>query len=207
MPDGGSNNDNEPAERRWLCKACGEFKGRDSFYWKAARPTVRQNSRCKPCVRIQHREHYKKHAARVYRTTRIWIANNPDRKRAHGAAYYRRTRAKLNRTIERNIVAIRQRCKKYGWPLDIDVDFILSLYAKQDGKCALTGRTLVWGVGRNRDSLSIDRIRPELGYTRGNLRLVTFHANMARNNFTDSELIELAVGIINTLGGVEAYAA
>lgn len=35
---------------------------------------------------------------------------------------------------------------------------------------------------------SLDRIRPELGYVPGNVRIISFRANMLRNNATADEL-------------------
>ncbi len=55
------------------------------------------------------------------------------------------------------------------------------------------------GVRANPDAPSIDRIDNAKGYTEDNVRLVTVHANVARNEFSDADLLSLARDIIRTI--------
>ena len=38
---------------------------------------------------------------------------------------------------------------------------------------------------------SIDRIKPELGYIKGNVRLVTYQVNMAKGVYTDEDFFTM----------------
>jgi len=63
---------------------------------------------------------------------------------------------------------------------------ILELIKRQNNKCSLTGRQLVWR-SKCANMASIDRIDSEKGYTIDNIHLVVFTANQARSNLTIEE--------------------
>jgi hypothetical protein len=55
--------------------------------------------------------------------------------------------------------------------------------------CTVLGIKLEFNKGRARDnSPSIDRIKPELGYVRGNVRVISNRANLLKTNATAEEL-------------------
>jgi hypothetical protein len=101
------------------------------------------------------------------------------------------------------LAAAKYRAKKKDLPIDINKSHLVRLWEKQDGKCAFSGRPLVLQSGAGRvhpDSPSLDRIVPELGYIKGNVRIVTYHVNVCLSEFGDEALLELA----RTLTGVAA---
>jgi 5-methylcytosine-specific restriction endonuclease McrA len=79
------------------------------------------------------------------------------------------------------------------------VDMIKRLWAKQKGRCALTGDVLVPGGKR----ASLDHIVPR---TRGgdssesNLQWVTYESNRAKNDMTDDELVAWCKKVLTTKG-------
>lgn len=92
------------------------------------------------------------------------------------------------------ISSARFRAEKYGWPFNISYNYLLNLYAQQGGKCAVTGRILSSSstrADRIPDGISLDRIDRLKGYTTDNVRLVTYHANIAINEFGLDEFIAL----------------
>lgn len=93
---------------------------------------------------------------------------------------------------------MRRRAKERGFGFDIDQDFLLDLLAKQQFKCAVTGldMTLTSGQGRTPTNVSVDRINPNLGYTRDNVRLVCSVINTMRGTMSDTELAEWAQHVI-----------
>jgi hypothetical protein len=76
----------------------------------------------------------------------------------------------------------------------ITIDDIFELYDKQNGKCALSGRTLEFKVV-DENSLSIDRIDSTKGYTIDNIQLTTFIANQAKNNLSNKDFFYLCKDI------------
>ena len=104
---------------------------------------------------------------------------------------------------------LRTRYKKInrGWNEKelVDKNYLVELYKKQKGLCAITGFSMkMERGGKSSDenykyNISMDRIDNSLGYVVGNIRLVTKQANVMRNRLEDHELIVWASAIVNTL--------
>lgn len=94
---------------------------------------------------------------------------------------------------------MRDRARKRGFDCDIDVDFLLDLLSKQNFRCAVTGleMTMTTGQGQTPTNVSVDRINPNLGYVKGNVRLVCSRINTMRGAMSDTELAEWAQHVIS----------
>jgi hypothetical protein len=75
------------------------------------------------------------------------------------------------------------------WRCEIacDWDYLIGLYHKQNGNCAITNMPMTTQLNDLR-SISIDRIDSALGYIRGNIQLVCQWANFAKNKYSTDEL-------------------
>jgi hypothetical protein len=87
-------------------------------------------------------------------------------------------------------------------PFNLTQDYLIDLWDENSGRCVITGRSLELsssGVPHqvNSNAPSIDRIIPKLGYVVGNVRLVTYHANVAISEFGYEKLITLCSDITN----------
>lgn len=105
--------------------------------------------------------------------------------------------------LNRLSTGARNRAKSRNHDFSIDLDYLIYLWEFQEGTCTITGRKFDLsgynGVGKiNPNTVSIDRIIPEKGYVAGNIRLVTFHANMAISEFGLDSFILLAKDILKT---------
>jgi len=104
--------------------------------------------------------------------------------------------------IQRTVSQTRYDCKPHRRDLDfdIDVDYILELYQRQQGLCALTGWPLEvtrggsWH-GKNPRGLTMDRKNNSGGYTRGNLQLVGALANSTRSDMPLQDFIRMCGSI------------
>ena len=113
---------------------------------------------------------------------------------------YRRNLARNNykkRTFRRLLRSLKKSNRDH---LKINVSVrqwdLWKIAKKQRLKCALTGRKLT------NENISLDHIIPtSKGGTHdiSNLRLVVLHANLAKLNYSDNELLELAKDIVTTL--------
>lgn len=76
---------------------------------------------------------------------------------------------------------------------DLSVDYVLSLYEKQNGLCSLSGIKMTWDTlnGRVPTNLSIDRISSYIGYTKENVQLVCRIVNVMKSNLGQLEFIDL----------------
>lgn len=92
----------------------------------------------------------------------------------------------------------KHRAKEKDVPFNISAEYLNNLWEIQEGRCAVSGRAFVLEAGSGRvhpDTVSVDRIVPELGYVTGNVRLVTYHVNVCLSEFGYSALVELLKNI------------
>lgn len=87
---------------------------------------------------------------------------------------------------------IRNRAKKKQLGFNLTEDFLQELWAKQKGLCAISDVPLQKRL-RETDALtpftvSIDQIECGKGYTKDNVQLTCYSANVARNSFSIEEI-------------------
>ncbi len=84
---------------------------------------------------------------------------------------------------------IRPKARKRGIPFNITFEDI-----PIPEVCPVLGIRLVMNRGRMQDdSASVDRIKPELGYVKGNVIVVSLKANRIKTNATPDELMRVAI--------------
>ena len=108
------------------------------------------------------------------------------------ASTYRNQRLRWQYRVEQLTGGARTRAKKKGVPFDITTKYMKKLYT---GKCDVTDTEFDLtpdGSRINKNAPSIDRICPELGYVKGNVRFVTAHLNVAMSEYGLEALQELA---------------
>ena len=81
---------------------------------------------------------------------------------------------------------------------ELSLDFLVELWEKQGGLCAITGlpMTHIGGQGRLDSNGSIDRIDSNYGYELDNVQLVTFGANRMKGVSSMNELYSLCEKIL-----------
>jgi len=74
-----------------------------------------------------------------------------------------------------------------GLPFNLEHQDLIALWEENDGHCCLTGRKLLLDISDistvHPDAPSLDRIVPSFGYTKGNVRIITYHMNIALSDF------------------------
>lgn len=85
--------------------------------------------------------------------------------------------------------------------LKLTDEYLYSLWDKQQGRCALTGRplTIFKGVGQVATNVSIDRIIPGNSggeYVEGNVRLVCSVVNSFRGSLLDEDFISMCAAVL-----------
>ncbi len=89
---------------------------------------------------------------------------------------------------------IKHRCSVDGTPFNLNGDYLIHLYLKQNGLCFYTDIPMIMLAGRSkdrradRDSLSLDRIVPAIGYVKGNVVLCTNRINTVKNDLSLDEI-------------------
>tara|TARA_B110000879_G_scaffold47029_1_gene66215 strand:+ start:293 stop:988 length:696 start_codon:yes stop_codon:yes gene_type:complete len=90
---------------------------------------------------------------------------------------------------------IKKRAKEQDIPIDIDAEYLLSIYPNPP-ICPIFGIELEMGRdkrGSIKSSPSLDRIVPELGYVKGNVIFISGYANMIKQDATPEELMKVAL--------------
>lgn len=73
---------------------------------------------------------------------------------------------------------------------NLTLDFLLELYNRQNGQCAISGVTMTYitGSGRVPTNISIDRIDSDKGYEEENVQLVCRQVNIMKSELSLEEL-------------------
>ena len=80
--------------------------------------------------------------------------------------------------------------RKGGFVWEITLQDIVDLWEEQNGRCAVTSLVMTHhrdGTGHKDFNASIDRLNPNIGYTRDNIRLVCYAVNIMRHRMDESE--------------------
>lgn len=134
--------------------------------------------------------------AKAYRERQMAI--DPDGYRARRAAankawrtkYLEEQRARCrNLPRERRMLyEARSRAKKFGLPFNLEESDIVI-----PSNCPVLGIPIERGNGKLvRGSPTLDRLIPELGYTKGNVAVISFRANSLKSNASAEELETVA---------------
>lgn len=115
--------------------------------------------------------------------------NSRNRKhRQENPDYYLERRKAENRNLEKRIFTrIKSRAKGKNIPFDLDEGDIVV-----PELCPILGIKIEpgYGTGTNyQNSPSVDRIDPNKGYTKGNIRVISMRANLLKSNGTLEEFL------------------
>jgi hypothetical protein len=107
----------------------------------------------------------------------------------------------LNGRLKNILSNIKNRSKFHEY--DLDIDFLISLFKSQNGKCALTNIEMSLTNKSNHRSdpfvVSVDRINPSIGYLKSNVRLVCTVVNYALNEFGEDVFQTICIAYIQQL--------
>lgn len=160
----------------YYCNKCKRWRPRSRF--NIDRGSLHQNrggvcSECKDC----QRERYYKQRQRLSEDQELAL------------------RYKLQQALK----GTRRRSKDKNMYTDLTLDYLMYLWEKQKGKCALSGINMTYEFykGRVNTNVSVDRIDSTKGYTKDNIQLVTMAANQMKNDLQMDEFISLCKSVIN----------
>ena len=98
---------------------------------------------------------------------------------------------------------IKSRAKYRNKHFNVSKEYLASLYERQNGLCALSGKPLEFGTGKENNlttatgTASLDRIDSSLGYEEGNVQWVHKHINAMKNSHSTEYFINLCREIVN----------
>lgn len=135
------------------------------------------------------KNYYKNNSDKIKASSTKRYLLNKEKILLRHAERYRNEKSYVSIILER----ARHRAKTKDIPFNIDKsDIIIPDF------CPLLGIKLQRNTGgRAKDnSPSIDKIIPHLGYTKGNVRIISYKANVMKNDATPKELITFCTNIL-----------
>lgn len=103
----------------------------------------------------------------------------------------------LHSMAKRTLNTLKYRSKEKS---DLDINYLLALWEKQDGKCYYSGIEMIipsYGISRNPYVASIDRLDSSIGYVKENIVWATWICNAGKNTLTPKQYIELCHTVAN----------
>lgn len=168
------------AEREWqegklLCHCCGEYKNIEEFSPNGGANPIRNNRRsiCRECLTKRQKEHNKE------------LQND----------------TKLNKCLRWRWLGARDRSRRNkNIAFTITLEDIVTLWNKQNGKCAISGIEMTYELqkGRTPTNVSIDKIDRTKGYVPENIQLVCMACNQMKSDMSEEELYSFCKNIIKT---------
>lgn len=163
----------------YTCPLCKEELSSDKFDWYRRNGRPKRFSYCQTC-RPKKRAHHYKAAAANYR--KKWEAKRRAVSKDSALSWY----------FARNLTQYRSRSRQRDLPeCDLTADYLVELFHLQEGRCYYTGEPLVWdtygSIVARKDSMSVDRLTPELGYCKGNVVVCGYTTNTSKGTRSEAE--------------------
>lgn len=102
--------------------------------------------------------------------------------------------------IGRLLAGVKDRSIKNGIDFNLDKSYLIELYNKQKGKCAVSGVEMTYITGKNRndiyENISVDKIFPEKGYIKENIQLCCTIINVMKYDLSIEKLVKYCKNII-----------
>lgn len=162
-------------EDYYFCNKCKKWKQRIEFNTDNNSLHQNRGGVCRECKNCQ-KERYHHERQRLFEDDNLAL------------------RYKLQQALK----GTRRRSKEKNMYNDLTLDYVMYLWEKQCGKCALTGIQMTYKFyeGRVNTNLSIDRIDSTKGYSKDNVQLVCMAANQMKNDLSMCEFIELCEAVL-----------
>ncbi|CAB4240768.1 hypothetical protein UFOVP56_8 [uncultured Caudovirales phage] len=147
-------------------------------------------NKCVECIKIEKR---------AYQAA--WRKKNPNISSAKTKAF--KTKLALENPRKSRASSAysdcRKRALKYGMAFDLTSNFILELLVKNPN-CPYFGWALTYVGGKQNTLASIDRIDSAKGYTKDNIQILSYLANLMKSSATPEELVMFAQGVLKIKG-------
>ena len=119
-----------------------------------------------------------------------WRTKTPE----HKKQWSRYTKAfRARNPFRAKVSTFKAKSRQLGLPFDLDEQWFVD---NQGTHCPILG--IEFNANDRNAQASVDRIIPELGYTKGNCRIISMKANRLKNNATIDELEKIIAYMKNS---------
>lgn len=133
-------------------------------------------------------------------STKRWRHNNIEKARALDKDYRTKNKEKIriknkrryqNLTLDQKFeMLINTAKKRKNFECSISVEYVKSIWQKQEGRCAYTKLPLTADANQL-TTMSLDRIDSDVGYVEGNVQLVCISINRMKLDYPEHQFIQL----------------
>ncbi len=167
-----------------ICPKCKIIKQTNEFR-NNKRNKDGKTTYCKDCLYVIMKTYRQNNLAKVALRRSKWRKSNPNIEKIAckkwRTKYYKNFSNYLHRLLKHTNKSKQHICT-------ITHKYLIDLLLQQDYKCAISKVELLHEK-RNLQSVSIDRIDSSKGYIEGNIQLVCRTMNLAKNNYSNSEML------------------
>lgn len=181
------------------CTKCEEVKEINNFHKLNSKFSKSKYSRvCKECKQQTDAAYYKRNRIKIISKNQEYYCNNRERIAEQGKVRY-------NKRVEDSYLSIllqscRGNARKRNREFSLTKELIIDLLKKQDNKCYYSGEEL--SLDRKLfNTVSVDRVDPQKGYTEDNVVLCCYRVNVVKNNLTHDDFVELCTKISKNMEG------
>jgi len=146
-------------------------------------------NKCNACIRIEKKLYISE-----------WRKKNPELNRERSERYRKHLRE--NDPIKNRAIHCYGDCRKRAIRMGMDFDLtpnIVKALFTETKKCPYFGWELTYS-GKLNSLASLDRIDSARGYTKDNVRIISYLANLMKSRATEEELMQFAIGVISQHG-------
>lgn len=151
---------------------------------------------CKSCTSEYLKNYRNLNKEKIKQLNRNWRKSNKEEYKRKKYDYYCSVTGRL---VDLNKSA-KRRAKNKNIEFDLNIDFLKDLWESQKGNCSITGLKFIIKNERTGKaqpfSPSIDRIDPNIGYTKSNVRLVCYCVNCFLHDFGENILEKISKSYI-----------
>jgi hypothetical protein len=172
------------------CRSCKAKKLRDrkntdpNYY--AKRKAYRDKNKTR--INQQKKQSYDRNNTHIKKTNNAYYHNNAERCKTRQRQYQARVESvDVKSWLAKCMKHTRFADRRLNREFDLSLQFLLDLYEKQNGLCAISGVAMT----HNRNDLfaiSIDRINNSHGHLRSNVQLVCQAMNLAKREYKNSDI-------------------
>lgn len=170
-----------------ICRLCGEVKPLTAFGAAKSRNSRAFNANvtpeikaeCRPCLAEQARE---------------WRARNKGYDGTGRFAKFKGDERLLVSAICTRVMQAKANNKRCNRPFNITMEYMYALWQKQGGRCRYTGQELFIEKA-HAATLSIDKVKPELGYVEGNVQWVAWAVNRAKGDLDEEVFLRMCAAV------------
>lgn len=186
------NRETNKEEYHTICREC-EDKLEHDKHWDG------DKLKCLVCGRSLDISEFDTHEAYEIRGHRDGRCKECKRKQNLEARQNYSDEKRLYKTIQARVLNARDRAKRKGIPCTITKEFILDLWNKQQGLCAISKIPMTYELdnGRIFTNVSLDQKNPGQGYTKDNIQLVCSAINQLKSNWDMDTVLYICKQVVN----------